>query len=1048
MKTKFNGILTLLLAFVVQLTFAQEKTISGTVVDETNMPLPGATVLIKGTTTGTSTDFDGKYSISANSGDVLTFSYVGYNDQSATVGASNSINITMAENAAELEAVVVTAFGIKKSEKAIGYAVTNVKGDDLAQAKEANLVNALAGKAAGVQVTSSSGVAGASSRIVLRGATSITGNNQPLFVIDGIPLDNSSTGTSGSGGGFDLPNGAADINPDDIESLTVLKGPNAAALYGLRAANGVIVITTKKGTKSDKLGVSITSSVSFENPLVLPSFQNSYGQGTNPYSFNYINGATGDGGVDESWGPALDVGLEFVQWDSFTVGGAPKPWISHPDNVKDFYNTGVTLNNNASFTGGSDKATFRMSLGHMDQKGMVPNTDFRRYNAGGSFGLNLSEKARVGLNVKYIKSLADNLVTQGYNGENPVQQMIWGGRNVDWSALEDFNNLPLADPSTPAAGTPANWNTQYQNNPYWVLHNNLNGYNKDRVIGGANLGIDLYSWLTFNLKTGIDSWNSISTEQKAQGSNQDPNGYYREILRDRFEINTEALLSSSHKITEKLGLTLNVGANQMRRKRSLTFITAGQLELPGVYNVGNIKAGVDPIYSSKSYEQRINSVLGFGQFSYDNFLFLDFTARNDWASILPKENNSFFYPSVTASAVVSDMFNMDKDIVSMLKLRGGWSKVGSTGQLGAYDLENVFEFTTTPWAGTNFVFSPSTLNNPNIKPESTTGTEFGLDARLLKSRLRLDVTYYDQVSEDLIVNVQLSSTTGNGSAIQNIGEMSNKGYEIALGSTVYKNDNWKVDLDLNYAKNENKVESLGPDLETLVLGGQWGVNVEARVGEAYGTIYGPGYLRNDDGHIVYENGLPQIGERKILGNVTPDWTGGANLTVAYKNISFGALVDAKVGGDIFSMTNTWGRFAGVLEETAEGRETGVVGQGVMNTGTDANPVWEQNNVVVTAKDYNRAAYNNNVAEGSVFDASYVKLRQLSLGYKLPSKILKNTGLSEINLSVVGRNLAFLYKKVPHIDPESAFSSSNGNQGMEFGQLPSARSIGFNVNVKF
>jgi outer membrane receptor protein involved in Fe transport len=486
----------------------------------------------------------------------------------------------------------------------------------------------------------------------------------------------------------------------------------------------------------------------------------------------------------------------------------------------------------------------------------------------------------------------------------------------------------------------------------------------------------------------------------------------------------------------------------MRRQSSLTYITAGQLNLPGVYNVTNIKPGVDPINYSKSFEQRINSVLGFGQFSYDNMLFIDFSMRNDWASILPTDNNSFLYPAASASVVLSDALNINKDIVSFLKVRGGWSKVGSTGVLGAYQLENTYSF-TSPWAGTNLVASPSLLNNPDIGPESTTSTEFGIDGRFLKNRIRLDASYYNQKSEDLIVNVQLSSTSGNGSALQNVGEMTNKGFEIALGATLFKNDDWKVDLDLNFAKNDNTVESLGGDLETLVLGGQWGVNIEARVGEAYGTIYGPGYARNEDGNIIYENGLPTVDtERKVLGNVTPDWTGGANLTVAYKNFSFGALVDAKIGGDIFSMTNTWGRYAGVLEETAEGRETGVVGAGVMNVGTEENPVWAENNVVVTAKAYNRAAYVNSVAEGSVFDASYVKLRQLSLGYKLPSKMLKNTGLDEINLSVVGRNLAILHRNAPHIDPESAFSSSNGNQGLEFGQLPSARSVGLNVGIKF
>jgi TonB-linked SusC/RagA family outer membrane protein len=1009
------------------------------------MPLPGATVLIKGTTTGASTDFDGKYSISANTGDVLTFSYVGYSEKNATVGSSNKIDVAL-ELDNSLEEVVVTAMGIKKSEKAIGYAVTNVKGEQLAQAKESNLVNALAGKAAGVQITNSSGAAGASSRIVLRGATSITGNNQPLFVIDGIPLDNSSTGTADQSGGVDLPNGAADINPDDIATLTVLKGPNAAALYGLRASNGVIVITTKKGSSTDKLGVSINSSISFENPLTLPNFQNSYGQGVTPAGFNYVNGATGDGGVDESWGPALDVGLEFVQWNSFD--GQPKPWVSQPDNVKDFYRTGITLNNNVSFSGGSEKATYRMSLGQMKQEGMVPNTDFERFNAGGSFGLNLSDKARVGLNVKYIKSLSDNLVTQGYNNNNPVQQMIWGGRNVDWNALRDYKNLPLAAEGTPAEGTPANWNTQYQNNPFWVLDNNLNGYNKDRVIGGVNLGIDLYSWLTFNIKTGIDSWNSTLTAQTAFGTNSIPFGSYSEEVRSRFEINSEALLSSNHQLTEKLGLTLNVGANQMRRNRARTYNEAAQLELPGVYNLSNLKAGVDPVISSRTFEQRINSVLGFGQFSYDNFLFLDFTARNDWSSLLPSANNSFFYPSVTASVVLSDALNLKNDYISFLKLRGGWSKVGSTGALGEYQLENVFRFTTTPWNGTNFAFSPSLLNNNEIKPETTSGYEFGMDGRFLKNRIRLDATYYNQTSKDLIVPVQLSAASGNGNSIQNIGEMTNEGFEIALGATLFKNDDWKIDLDLNFAQNENEVVTLGNDLETLVLGGQWNVNVEARVGEAYGALYGPGYARNDAGEIILTNGLPTVGERKILGNVTPDWTGGANLTVAYKNFTFGTLVDAKIGGDIFSMTNTWGRYAGVLAETLEGRETGVVAAGVMNAGTADNPVWVENDVVVPAKQFNQAAYTSSIAEGSVFDASYVKLRQVSVGYKLPNKVLNRTGLDEISLSVVGRNLAFIHKEAPHIDPESAFSNSNGNQGIEFGQLPSARSIGFNIGVKF
>ncbi|WP_417873117.1 SusC/RagA family TonB-linked outer membrane protein [Xanthomarina gelatinilytica] len=1048
MKTKFSGILTLFLAFVVQFTFAQEKTISGTVSDENGLPLPGVNIIVKGTTNGTQTDFDGNYSITASTGDVLSYSFVGYTKKEMTVGASNNISFSMTPDVTAIDEVVITAFGIKKEEKAIGYAVQSVKGDDIAESNETNVVNSLSGKVAGVQVTNSSGATGSSSRIVLRGASSITGNNQPLFVIDGIPVDNSNYGTAGDGGGFDLPNGAADINPDDIESVTVLKGPNAAALYGLRAANGVIVITTKKGsTSKDKLGITFSSSASFENPLLLPDFQNSYGQGGNPFYFEFIDGQNGDGGIDESWGPALDVGYEFVQWNSYTVDGAPLPWVSQPDNVKDFYETGLTLNNNISFTGGTDKTNFRLSLGLLDQEGMVPNTDFRRYNISGVTSMKVSDKINVSLNAKYIRSEADNLVTVGYSNANPVQQMIWSGRNVDFNALKDWQNLPLAAEGTASEGTPLNWNTVFQNNPFWYLDNNLNAYNKDRIIGGVNLSFDVTNWLTVSGKTGVDFWKSQTRENKAIGSNDAPEGYYRVIDRTFYEVNSEILLTSAGNITDDLTYSLNAGGNTMYRKNDLIYATAPQLELPGLYNVSNVKTGVDPVQGATYAEQKINSLFGFGQLAFKNMLFVDVTARNDWSSLLPVDNNSFFYPSVTVSAVLSDVFNMDKSTVSLLKVRGGWSKVGSTGALGAYRLQDTYSFATNGWDGTNFLLYPSTINNPEIGPETTSGYELGLDARLFENRLRFDLTYYDQTSEDLIVDVQLSSATGSGAVLQNVGEMRNKGWEVQLGGTLVRTDDWQVDLELNWAKNENEVVSLG-DLETLVLGGQWSTTVEARVGESYGTIVGPAFERAPNGEILYENGLPVIGGSEVLGNVTPDWTGGVNLIVSYKNFRFDALVDGKMGGDIYSMTTSWGRYAGVLDETMEGRETGVVGQGTMNIGTEDNPEYVPNNVIVSAENYNKAAFSNSIAESSVFDASYIKLRQLGLTYTFPKKWLANIALDDVNFSVVGRNLAFLYKKVPHIDPESAFSNSNGEQGQEFGQLPSARSISFNVNLKF
>jgi TonB-linked SusC/RagA family outer membrane protein len=485
MKTKFNGILTLFLALVVQINFAQTKTISGTVSDESGA-LPGVSVIIEGTTKGVETDFDGKYAIMANSGDVLVFQYLGYKTTNKKVGDSNTINVTLEEGGEVLEEIVVTAFGIKREEKALGYSVQSIKGDAMTEARESNITNAISGKVAGVQVTGTSGSVGASSRIVLRGNSSITGNNEPLYVVDGVPISNANFGNAGSGGGVDLPNGASDLNPDDIESITVLKGPNAAALYGLRAGNGVIVITTKKGDANKRFSISVNTNVTMSNPLLLPDYQNSYGQGGDTSFFNYVDGASagvGDG-VDESWGPALDAGLSFVQWDSqLTNNGNPTPWISHPDNVKDFLDTGFNVSNNVSISSGG----FRLSIGNSDQKGMMPFTELKKFSVGLSGAMQLGDNLKASVSLNYVNQNSDNLPITGYNNENAFQQFIWSARQVNFSDLKDWRNFPLAPVGTAAEGTPLNWNHNFQNNPYWVLETNTNTFEKDRLIGNVDL---------------------------------------------------------------------------------------------------------------------------------------------------------------------------------------------------------------------------------------------------------------------------------------------------------------------------------------------------------------------------------------------------------------------------------------------------------------------------------------------------------------------------------------------------------------------------------
>lgn len=1044
MKTRFNGILTLFLVLVSQMFFAQQKSITGTVSDKSGV-LPGVSVVIEGSNRGVETDFDGKYSIEANSGDVFVFRYLGYETAKVSVGKAidNVINVTLVEGGEVLDEIVITAFGIKRSEKALGYSVQSIKGDAMTEARESNLTNAISGKIAGVQVTGTSGSVGASSRIVLRGNSSITGNNEPLYVVDGVPISNSSFGSAGSGGGVDLPNGAADINPDDIETITVLKGPNAAALYGLRAGNGVIVITTKKGDASKKFSVSINTNITMSNPLLLPDYQNSYGQGGDTNYFSYLDGASGGigDGVDESWGPALDAGLEFIQWDSqLTNNGNPTPWVSSPDNVKDFLNTGINISNNVSISSGG----FRLSVSNSEQTGMVPFTELKKFSVGLSGALQLGDKVKASVSLNYFNQDSDNIPISGYNNENPFQQFIWSARQVNFSDLRDWRNFPLAPVGTAAEGTPLNWNHNFQNNPYWVLETNRNTLGKDRLIGNVELVSQLTDNLTLSTKLGLDTFSQYTTNRQAVGSNNAQNGSYAERQIRFEEVNAQFLLNYNKDFSEDFTFSVNFGGNHMNRNYDRISGSLPALELPNLYNLSNLQTGSTASVGNYHSGQQINSLLAFGQFAYKDMFFLDFTGRQDWASILPTANNSFFYPSVTASAVLSDVFPVLKEgSINFLKIRGGWSQVGSTGALGAYSLNQTFGLSNSGFG--NQASVPNTQFNPNLKAETVTGIEFGIDGKMFGNRLRFSATYYDQQSADLLVPIQVTAATGFTNVWDNIADMSNKGYELQLGGTIIRKEDFSFDVDVNFAQNQNEVTSLG-GLDTYVLGGQWGVRLEAKPGQPYGTLMGRDFQRTDDGQVIYQDGLPLVDStQQAVGNIAPDWTGGATFSFRYKNFDFSTLIDAKIGGDVHSMTYAWGRYAGTLSETMEGRETGLVGDGVMS---DGNGGYVPNDVLVTAKAYNQRSFSNGVESSSIFDASYVKLRQISIGYSLPKEFIKNSVVKSLKLSIVGRNLAILYKRAPHIDPETGFSASNGNQGQEFGQYPSARNIGFNINMKF
>jgi TonB-linked SusC/RagA family outer membrane protein len=1031
--------------------WAQERTVSGRITSaEDGSGLPGVNVVVKGTTNGTVTDVNGNYSLPVPAtSTTLVFTFIGLKSQEIEIGSRANVDVQMEQDVQQLSEVVVTALGTQAERKSLGYSVQDVKGDELMKARETNVVNSLSGKIAGVQITNSSGAVGASSRIVIRGSNSF-GNNQPLFVVDGVPISNEGFGnfgglTSGSGTGtgtegVNRGNGAADLNPDDIESINILKGPNAAALYGSRGANGVVIIKTKSGKKGSGLGVQVNSSVTFEDPLKLPKYQNKYGQGSGgEFSFTDGAGAGINDGVDESWGPRLDDGSSRTQFNSPNVNGTlqPTPWVSHPDNVKNFFNTGKTISNSVSISGGGDKGSLRLSYTDMKQEGMVPNTDQHKHTIAVNGNYDLTEKFSVSTSANYVKTQSDNLPGYGYSAQNVMQQFVWFGRQVDIAALKNYQN---------ADGSKYNWNYNYHNNPYFTLYENLNGLNRNRLFGNVKANYRLNDWLSVFVRTGTDYYSNTNTARVAVGDIDNPQGSYSESNSTFSEVNTDFLISFNKDLSDVLSLSLNGGGNQMTQRRHQTTGDADELAVAGIYTLSNSKVPLRT--SSYTSDKRINSLYFSGQLSYKDALFLDFTGRNDWSSTLPDGNNSYFYPSVSASAVLSELFGMQSNVLSSFRVRGGYAEVGS--DTNPFSLLNYASFGEGWNAATKLpnMFIDNNLANPDLKPQRSKSVEFGIEARLFQDKVTVDVTYYDQKTTDQLISVPVSAASGYFSKNINAGEISQKGIEVVLGATpISTASGFKWDVRVNYSKYNNKVVDLYPGVEQYVLGTYWSMQVSAIPGEKFGTIYGYGFKRDSEGRIIHDGGLPVVDDgAKELGNYSPDWSGGINNEVSFKGVSLSFLIDAKMGGDIYSMTTSWGRYAGILEETLKGRESGIVGDGVKNIGTDDAPNYVKNDVVVTAEEYNKAAYSNAVAESSVFDASYVKLREVRLDYTFPNSIVGKLPFRDIKFGITGRNLALLYSKIPHVDPETAFSNTNV-QGLEFGQLPSARSIGFNLTFK-
>ncbi len=1046
-----------LLVFGFSAAFGQDIQIKGTVTAaEDGSSLPGVYVLIKGTNNGTATDANGAYQLSVSPNATLVFSSVGYKTQEVVLAGQSQLDVVMALDVTEVDEIVVTAIGMTRAKKALGYSVQQVNGDDVSQAKETNVINSLQGKVAGAVITNTSGAVGASSRIVLRGVNFVGSNNQPLFVVDGVPIINSNFGGTDNEG-VNRGNGAGDINPDDVESFTVLKGPNAAALYGSRASNGVILITTKSGKDRKGLGVSVSNSTTWETPMKIPDFQNEYGQGTGGV-FAFVDGGGGGiaDGTDESWGPKLDIGLMIPQFnspiDETTGERIPTPWVSHPNNVKDFYDVGHTITNNIALTGGTETMHFRVSFTNLNQKGMVPNTDYKRNTLAVAGSSDLSKKLNVSANVSYVNAQSDNLPGYGYDAQNVVQQQNWFGRQVDIAALKDYKNRELGfawddiglTSGKGIQGYKYNWNYNYHNNPYFTLYENLNTLDRNRIFGNAKVTYKFTDWLTAMIRTGADISNNLNTGRVAQGDVDNSYGSYNEDATVRREFNHDFLVSFNKTFAENFSVLFNVGGSSMYQTYQQNTGAANELAIGGVYNVENSR--VPLVTSNYSNKKMINSLYGSLNLGFKNMVFLDATLRNDWSSTLPEDNNSYLYPSVSLSSVLTDVLNVDSRILNFAKVRVSWSKVGS--DTDPFQLLPYAEFGDGWNASTKLLnlFIPNTLPNGALEPQFVTSTEVGGEFIFLDSRLRLDLTYYTSEADNQIIpGLPISGTSGYTAMNVNAGRMSNKGIELQLGLTPVKLSNsLQWDITVNFAQNKNRVEELPAGIESLQLGTYWDMKLLAMPGEKYGSFFGYDFERDPNGNVIHDGGLPVAGGLKLLGSYTPDWTAGINNSFSFKGLSANVLIDFRTGGELYSMTNTWGRYAGVVEETLIGREGGIVGVGVKAVDDGSGNIsYVPNDVVATCEDYNKNAYNNNLQSSSVFDASFIKLREIGLGYTF--RKIGNTPLRDLRIALVGRNLALLKSSVPHVDPETAFGSGNV-QGFEFGQLPSARSIGFSISL--
>lgn len=1050
----------LLVMTVLQTAWAQDQRITGRVLDAaSNQGLPGVTVLVKGTTTGTATDAEGNYSITVpTGGTTLVFSFIGYTTVERPTGTSATVDVSLASDARQLNEVVVTALGREQQARSLGYAATTVKTEEITRARATSPMNALQGKVAGANISTASGQPGASTKVILRGYGSIGGNNNPLYVVDGVPINN-------DGGNFtpdavvgtainrtqDFGNRANDINPDDIESISILKGAAATSLYGSRAASGVILITTKKGRAGEKVRVDLTSSATFSRPLFLPQLQNTFGQGWSGHFAFEENGSWGPrmDGVDRLWGNVVDNSQQL------------KPFSPQPDNLKDFFETGNSFLNTVGISGGSEKSTFYLSYGNASENGIIPtDADSYKRNTLSLRGSTRGEKLSASSTFNYVRKDAKAVTTgQGGDGTTLFQEIIQTPRDMSIVDFSDQNNK---------FNTNDNFYNLYAQNPYWPLRQNGNDYEENRLFGNVSLDYKLIKWLTATARVGGDISNGLLSDWIAPYS-LDPNspnasaspslGRVNERTRFARELNSDFMLSTNNDLTTDIHLDGLVGYNVNERYDKSTYSYVTNLSIPGFYNLSNSS---DPVTSSTTENlRRLYGVYGQAQFSFRDYLFLTLNARNDWSSTLPKDNRSFFYPGVNTSFVFTDVLTGLQSVLSYGKIRASWGQTGNDADPYQINPVLVLGQAALPFGNINFPLNgvngyevSNQLGNLTLQPEITSEFEVGGNLVFLNNRIGIDLAYYRRVTSDQILAVPTPVSSGYTTKILNFGKVQNKGIELLFTVSPIKTSSFNWDVRYTFSNNRNKVLELTEGLEEVLLTNSYETDFLAIKGMPLGVFKGPGYLKTPDGKTVVSEttGYPiATAEKEVYGTAQPKYLMGLYNTFNYKGASLSFGFDYRQGGLFYSYTQCLSQFVGNTTNTLyNDRQPFIVPNSVIQ---NADGSYSENTKIVDMThiaEYWNDSNNPPIEREHTRDRSFVKLREVALGYTIPTSLLKRMPFSDVNISLVGRNL-FIWTPDNNniIDPEvTTFGNDITGEFGEFAAGPTVRSIGVSVKVGF